>query len=84
MTVKFKESLGDALIFQSIDNQMFIEFDPGYHGSHYILQPITSRQLERYKTSKEDAIQVLLDIAEEYGNTNYWDQFEKPDDYDQP
>ena len=84
MKLIFKESLGHAVIYQKNESELYIEYDPGYHGSKYRLQPITISQLEEFKLSDESAIRILRTIVEEFGNRNWWDEFEKPDDYDQP
>ncbi len=73
MNLRFKESLGSEIIYQNEDEQYFIKYDPGYHGSHYVLQPISNEQLIRFKASRELEIQVLREIVTEFGEINLWD-----------
>ncbi len=84
MKLKFKESLGSAVVFENDNSDLYLEHEIGYHTLKYILHPITPEQLIRYKTSKEEAIVVERNISLKYGQTDFWGQFEKPDDYDQP
>ncbi len=83
MKILFREIIYGGVIYEK-DNELFIEYENGYHNLNYVLQPIKQDELERYKSSNEQAAVIIKELMMRYGRKNWWDQFEKPDDYDQP